>query len=208
MGGFYSFDQIPLFTYDLIMADCAWLFENWSEAGTEKNASSQYDCMELDDIKALPVGHFAKPNALLWLWATNPMLPQAIETLQAWGFKFVTAGHWVKTTKNDCLNMGPGYVLRCSGEPYLIAVNEDCEAIDEGSPFLIGSVGSPSTVAKNVRSVILGRIRGHSRKPEEAYRACEALLPNARRLDLFSRQRREGWDVAGNEIDKFKGEAA
>jgi N6-adenosine-specific RNA methylase IME4 len=49
--------------------------------------------------------------------------------------------------------------------------------------------------------------REHSRKPEEAYRAAELLMPNARRLELYSRTNRPGWDAYGFEAGKF-GEAA
>ena len=46
----------------------------------------------------------------------------------------------------------------------------------------------------------------HSRKPDEAFSMAEALVPNARRLELFSRQKRDGWDVFGNETDYFEKE--
>ena len=49
--------------------------------------------------------------------------------------------------------------------------------------------------------------REYSRKPEEAYPAAELLMPDARRLELFSRTNRPGWDHFGNEAGKF-GEAA
>lgn len=203
MTVYKRFDDVPLFRYDLIMADPNWLYENWSEAGNEKNAAQQYHCDPVDVIKKHRVGDMAAPDCLLWLWATNPMLPQAFEVLAAWGFRFVTAGHWVKTTKNQAMNWGPGYTLRTLGEPYLLAVKESGE-IAEGSPFLIGKIGKPVVVPKDTPSVILGEAREHSRKPESAYRYCEKMIPDARRLDLFSRAPRAGWDVAGDEADKYE----
>lgn len=186
-----SFENLPPLSYDFIMADPPWAYENWSEKGEHKNASAQYDCMSLEDIKALPVGQLARADAVLWLWATNPLLPEAFDVLRAWGFSFKTAGHWVKRTKHGKLAFGTGYILRCAGEP-----------------FLIGTVGNPKT-ARNVRSVIEGPIREHSRKPDEAYQEAEKLMPDAlRRADLFSRQVRPGWDAWGNESDKFGRAAA
>lgn len=181
-------NALPLFHYGLIMADPPWLYETYSDKGHAKAPQGQYDCMGLDDIKALTVGHHAARDSVLWLWATNPMLPQAFEVMDAWGYRFVTAGHWVKRTKHGKLAFGTGYVLRCAGEP-----------------FLIGATGSPET-ARNVRSVIEGPVREHSRKPDEAYAAAEALTSGPY-LDLFSRQPRPGWDAWGNEATKF-GEAA
>lgn len=177
---------LPL-SFDLIMADPPWNFSNWSDKGTVKNASNQYACMDLDAIKALPVGQLAAPSCVLWLWATNPMLPEAFDTLKAWGFTYKTAGHWSKKTRHGKQAFGTGYLLRCAGEP-----------------FLIGTIGNPKT-ARNVRSVIEGPIREHSRKPDEAYAAAEQLIPDARRADLFARQSRPGWVSWGNEADKFDG---
>lgn len=187
------FSGLGLFGFDLIMADPPWKFENWSKKGEAKNASAQYDCMSLDDIKALPVGHLMAPDAVLWLWATNPMLPQAFEVLQAWGVRYVTAGTWVKRTTNGKLGFGTGYRLRCANEPFLIATN-----------------GNPAT-ARNVRSVIEGPIREHSRKPDEAFDEASRLvapMPDPRKLELFARQTRDGWTTWGNEATKFDGEAA
>lgn len=182
----------PFGGYSLIMADPPWKMGTWSEKGaTKKGARGQYDCQPLDWIKSLPVGDvLAAENSILWLWATNPMLPQALEVLTAWGFEFKTAGHWAKRTTHGKLAFGTGYILRCAGEP-----------------FLIGTKGKPKT-SRSVRSVIEGPLREHSRKPDEAFTAAEKLMPEARRIEVFARQSRLGWDVWGNQIDHFDGEAA
>lgn len=176
----------PAGGFDLIMADPPWLYENWSKKGEHKNATAQYDCSPLDWIKGLPVEVLAADDCVLWLWATNPMLPQGIAVIEAWGFTFKTAGHWVKRTRHGKLAFGTGYIMRCAGEP-----------------FLIGTRGAPRC-ARNVRSVIEGPVREHSRKPDEAFAAAEALMPHARRIELFSRQVRSGWTVWGDEVGKFE----
>jgi N6-adenosine-specific RNA methylase IME4 len=183
-------DMRPHGGFELIFADPAWSFDNFSKKGEAKNAKAQYDCTPIDWIKSLPVGILAADDCLLWLWATNPMLPDAMQVLDAWGFTFKTAGHWVKRTTHGKLAFGTGYILRCAGEP-----------------FLIGTRGQPKTT-RSTRSVIEGPIREHSRKPDEAFSAAEKLMPDARRLELFSRQQRDGWTVWGNQTDKFEGVAA
>lgn len=176
----------PFGGFELIMADPPWAFQTLSPKGHGKSAQAHYTCTPLDWIKGLPVSALAAEDCLLWLWATNPMLPQAIETLTAWGFTFKTAGHWSKRNPDTGkLAFGTGYILRCAGEP-----------------FLIGTRGSPKTT-RSTRSVIEGRTREHSRKPEEAFAAAEALMPDARRIELFSRQARPGWSAWGNETEKF-----
>ena len=179
------------FPYDIIMADPPWRFATRSPKGiTVKGAGGQYSTLSLADICDLPVTGLAAPNCLLWLWATNPMLPQAFEVMAAWGFTFKTAGHWSKRTVNNRQAFGTGYILRCAGEP-----------------FLIGTRGKVKT-SRSVRSVIEGPVREHSRKPDEAYDAAEALIPEARRLEMFSRQRRIGWDAWGDQVGLFAQETA
>jgi len=185
----WPFGDLPPHSFDLIMADPAWTYRMHSEAGEAKSPQSKYRTMTIEEIKALPVLDLAAPDCLLWLWAVNPMIPQALQVMASWGFEFKTAGTWLKTTKHGKINFGTGYILRGSNEP-----------------FLIGTRGSPRT-AKNVRSGFTGLIRDHSRKPEEAYAAAERLMPKANRLDLFSRTDRQGWTAWGDETGKF-GEAS
>lgn len=183
----WPFDPLPPSSYDLIMIDPPWSFENWSEKGkTKKGAAGQYDVMSIDAIKALPVAALARKNAVLWLWATHPMIDQQIDVARHWGFTFTTTGVWVKRTKNGKLGFGTGRALRCASEPFIIA-----------------KIGSPA-FAKNVRTVIEGPLRQHSRKPDEAYREAERLMPAARRrADIFTREIRPGWCGFGDELTKF-----
>jgi N6-adenosine-specific RNA methylase IME4 len=185
MAVFESPDAVPLFQYGMIMADPPWLFKNWSEAGEGKSASAKYQCTGLDWIKSIRVGDMAGPDCVLWLWATNPMLRDAFDVMDAWGFKFKTSGHWSKKTTHGKQAFGTGYILRCSGEP-----------------FLIGTIGKPKT-SRSVRSVIEGPVREHSRKPDEAFSAAETLCGDVPRLELFAREERTGWDVMGNEVGRF-----
>ena len=185
--------------FDLIMADPPWYFANRSAAGEGRNPVAHYACMDLDAIAALPVETLAAPDCLLWLWATNPMLPQALHVMDRWGFTFKTAGTWVKRTVHGKDAFGTGYVLRSANEP-----------------FLIGARGSPRTT-RSTRSVVRsgdatdqigsvtveGPLRAHSEKPEEGFAAAEALMPDARRIEVFSRTTRPGWSAWGNEVGKL-----
>lgn len=178
--------DLPAGPFDLIMADPPWAYKNWSKKGEGKGAAGQYSCLSLDDIASIPVASIAAPDCLLWLWATNPLLPDAFAVLNAWGFTFKTAGHWCKQNpQTGKLGFGTGYILRSAGEP-----------------FLIGTRGKPKTT-RSVRSVVLGPRREHSRKPDEGFAAAEALMPGARRVELFSRQPRDGWSVWGDQTERF-----
>lgn len=182
---FTQINQVPLFCYGLIMADPPRRFTHWSAKGIGKGADAQYQTMTIAQIAALPVADLAARDCVLWLWATNPLLPRAFDVLQAWGFQFKTAGHWSKKTAAGKQAFGTGYILRGAGEP-----------------FLIGTMGKPRT-SRSVRSVIEGPAREHSRKPDEAFAAAEQLVPGVERLELFSREERPGWDSFGDEVQKF-----
>jgi len=176
----------PAGGYGMIMADPPWSFAAWSGQGKHRAPAAHYDCMTLDRIAALPVEQLAARDSLLWLWATHPMVPQALHVMAAWGFQYKTSGVWVKRGASGKLAFGTGYLLRCASEP-----------------FLLGTRGKPKTT-RATRSVIEGPRREHSRKPDEAFAAAEALMPSVRRVELFSRQHRPGWDAWGNEAGKFE----
>lgn len=177
--------------FGCIVCDPPWAFAARSPKGYARSAQRHYACTSLDWIEALPVRDLAAPDCLLWLWATNPMLPQALHVLGSWGFRYVTAGHWAKRGRSGKLAFGTGFVLRCAGEP-----------------FLIGARGAPKVGSRSVRSVIEAPRREHSRKPDEAYAAAEALTPGVARLDMFSREARPGWTTWGAEAGKFDQVAA
>jgi N6-adenosine-specific RNA methylase IME4 len=173
--------------FDFIMADPPWTFKTYSDKGLKKSAQAQYDCMSIEGIRALPVSHLVKPNAIIWLWATWPMLPEALQTMHAWGFQYKTGGVWAKRTKTGKLRWGTGFRLRSV-----------CE------PFLIGARGQPKS-SRAVCNMVDGLAREHSRKPDAAFLAAEKMMPDAKRLELFSREKRVGWDNWGNESEKYGG---
>lgn len=186
----WAFEPLPMFRFGMIMIDVAWQFDTWSLEGKKhKSPEGHYRTMPMVEVLRLPVGDLAAKDAVLWAWGTHPMIDQQIAAVKRWGFKFVTTGVWVKRTRNGKLGFGTGYRLRCASEPFIIA-----------------TIGNPKT-AKNIRTVIEGPIREHSRKPDEAYREAERMILDVDRCDIFSRTDRKRWTAFGDETGKF-GEAA
>lgn len=176
----------PAGGFEMIVIDPPWNFRSNSADKPGRNARAHYRCQSLDWIKALPVRDvLAARDAVIWLWTTNPFLRIAFDVLDAWGCPYSTKGEWVKTTKSGGLAFGTGYTFRNCNEPYLIS-----------------RIGRPK-LSRSVRSVVLGQVREHSRKPDEAYAAAEILLPGARRIEVFSRASRPGWTSWGDEIGTF-----
>jgi N6-adenosine-specific RNA methylase IME4 len=174
--------------YAVLCADPPWHFEVYNEeSGVERAAGNYYPTMSLDEICALPVLSLAAPDAILFMWTTAPHLQESFQVLAAWGFEYKTNAVWVKD------KIGLGYFVRNQHELLLVATR--------------GDMPSPSP-ANRPPSVISAPRREHSRKPDEAYALIEAMYPALPKLELFARQRRPGWDVWGNETDKFTAEKA
>lgn len=179
-------------TYDVILADPPWHFQNWNGApgkitpGQQKrgNAQSHYPTMALDDICKIQIP--ANKNCVLFLWACWPLLPDAMQVITAWGFEYKTiAWVWTKLNKNSMgFYFGMGYYTRSNTEPCLLATR--------------GNLPKPQ--ARDVQALICSPIREHSRKPDEQYSKIERLYPNMSYLEMFARRTRPGWDVYGNEV--------
>jgi N6-adenosine-specific RNA methylase IME4 len=171
--------------YRAILADPPWSFATYSRKGKGRSAEAHYDCLSFVHIKALPVAQWAAPDCALFLWVTDPSLPQALEVIEAWGFTYKTVAFtWAKTTRDGAgFPIGCGYWTRANPEQCLLATR-----------------GRPQRLSRSVRQLILAPRREHSRKPDEVYERIEALVPGPY-LELFARAPREGWDVWGHEIE-------
>lgn len=169
--------------YEVILADPPWSYKDKAKAGN-RGASTQYDVMKLEDIKSMPIDKIAGADCVLFLWATAPLMREAIEVLESWGFKYKTIGFtWIKKTKNWLTFWGLGHWTRANPEFVLIGIK-----------------GKPKRVSAKVHSVIESCVRGHSVKPDEIYERIEELMGPCKRLELFARRNRNGWDGWGNEV--------
>lgn len=180
----WFFDPLPVDSYDLVVIDPPWPFATWSPAGQGKSPSKNYCTMPLADIMALPVRALLKDDAVVYLWATGAMLEGAHEVMAAWGITYKTELVWRKVTAAGKVRWGCGYWARSMHEP-----------------VLLGTVGKPSKFA--LPSCFDGLAREHSRKPDEFYHMIIERTPGLRRADIFARQKREGWDCWGDEVEKF-----
>ena len=182
--------------YGVIYADPAWTFTTRSDKGKDRSPEQHYDCMTLDDIKALPVRDLAAKNCVLLIWVIDTHLPMALEVIEAWGFKYKTkAFNWVKTNKDGSPFTGMGFWTRANPEDCLMAINVQ-------EDVLLATIGQPKREAKDVRRLVLSPRREHSRKPDEIRDEIERLVPGPY-VELFARHTKDGWDSWGNQTTKF-----
>lgn len=195
------FEQLKAGAYDLALIDPPWPNQNRSVKGELKSSVAKYGSMPFPDIHALPVRDLLKRDAVIVLCATWPLLFHGGDVarhyrghnagishvgacLHAWGARYSTGGIWRKVTKTGKLARGTRY-----------RVWNTCD------PFVIGIIGSPKTIG--IENCFDGLRREHSRKPPELKKFCEDMWPGARRVELFSRESRVGWDTWGHEAGKF-----
>lgn len=167
----------PKGKYRVIYADPPWKYGD--ERSGMGGAADQYDLMELEDIKALPVADLAEDDAVLFMWATAPLMREAWEVLDAWGFKYKTQFIW-----NKC--KGPvGNYISVRHEHLILATKGSC------TPDVTDRPNSVQTIERTGR---------HSAKPEEFRQLIEQLYTYGNKIELFTRKKVEGWVGYGNEI--------
>lgn len=163
--------------YGLVYADPPWRFEPYSrETGMDRAADNHYPTEGTDAICAM-VPPVAK-DAVLFLWATAPMLPDGLQVMRAWGFAYKSHVIWVKD------RIGTGYWARNKHELLLIGTRGAIPAPSPGEQFC------------SVVDAPLGR---HSAKPASFAEMIESMFPSLPKLEMFCRSPRAGWDVWGNQ---------
>lgn len=160
--------------YDLIYADPPWSYQN---KATRAKAENHYPTMSLQKIKEFPIP--AKDDAILFLWGTSPLLPEALAVMSAWNFTYKASCIW------DKVNIGLGNYFRIRHEILLLGTRGKISCPEPGNRF---------------PSVITERRTKHSKKPIRAYEVIEAMYPGLTKIELFARIKRSGWKAAGNEI--------
>ena len=163
--------------FPVIYADPPWQYEH--PISDSRRIENQYPTMETSEICAIPVNKITSPDAILFLWATTPMLKHGLEVMDAWGFEYRTSMVWVKPS------IGPGQWVRQRHEYLLIGVK--------------GYIPTPKGADKP-DSVIEAQRGEHSQKPEIVYEIIETMYPEFDKVELFSRRPREGWTVWGNQV--------
>lgn len=170
-------------TYSIIVADMPWKFSSNSKAKPGRNAMRHYDCMTDDEISELPIAELSKKDSLLFMWTTSPMLRRSIFIPEKWGFRYVSSFVWVKS------RIASGYWVRNRHEPVLL--------------YRRGKFPRPEAKAPFGDSVINFPTREHSRKPPTLIDEITRIWPDEPKLEMFSRETPDGWDVFGNQTGKF-----
>ena len=180
--------------YEVIYADPPWSY-NDKMSGHSFSLDHEYETQSLDWIKSLPVKECVAKDCALFMWAVSPLLPEAIEVMSAWGFKYKTVAFvWNKKTSSglDVANMGRWTM----GNVELV---------------LLGTRGKPKRKNRSVRQLVKAVRTNHSAKPAIVRDLIVELMGDVPRLELFARPDKrldlwqkntfDGWHLYGNEAE-------
>ncbi len=171
--------------YNVIYVDPPWGYQN---KATRAAADKHYGTMTIEELKQMPItrggGCLAADDCALFMWATFPMLREALDLIEAWGFKYKTiAFNWIKQNKSGAgLFWGLGNWTRSNSEICLLAIR-----------------GKPKRISAAVHSVVMAPVQKHSQKPDEVRERIVKLVGDVPRIELFARAAAPGWDCWGNE---------
>jgi N6-adenosine-specific RNA methylase IME4 len=162
--------------YHIIVIDPPWAYKNRANDVTHR-AANPYPSMTIKELELLELPH--ENDCILWLWTTNAFMVEAHHLAVHWGFEVKTILTWAKN------RMGLGDWLRGQTEHCLMCIK-----------------GKPIVNLTNQTTIINGPLREHSRKPDSFYNLVEELCIG-HKIEFFAREQRKGWDVYGNETNKF-----
>lgn len=83
--------------YNIIYADPPWKYQD--KAG-KRGAENKYNCMDINDLKELPIKKISDKDCILFIWVTFPLLQDGLDLIKSWGFEYKTIGfNWIKMNK-------------------------------------------------------------------------------------------------------------
>lgn len=172
--------------YKLLYVDVPWKYKDSAKSGN-RGAEFKYPCMTNDELCEMIqyIEEISDRDSVMYMWATGPMILSACLLMEIWGFQFRTVAFtWIKKTKNNKLFWGMGSTTRANPEFVLYGVR--------GKGI--------KRISASVHSVVESTIREHSRKPDEVRDRLVELYGDIPRIELFARERSDGWAYHGNEI--------
>jgi len=200
--------------YSLLICDCPWSYNDKASAGN-RGAEFKYPCMPLQDLANMDtyIDSIAHNDSVLYMWTTGPMMPEAITLMAAWHYTYKTiAFTWIKTNKNPCGkddNFRPMFLETYEDLNHNIITVGDFMSMGNHTRsnaefVLLGIRGKGvKRVSASVRSTIISPVREHSRKPDEIFSRLDTLYGDIPKIELFSREKRPGWDQHGNQTEMF-----
>lgn len=167
--------------YQTIYADPPWKLSSMSSVAykCDNPLETKYKTMSLNELKLLPVENLMDDNCSLFLWCTHSTLPDALELMVDYGFKYHCVITWDKMSGFSLWGFHRRTEMLLYGYRGKINLNQK---------------------GKYIPTIFTEKKTRHSQKPIIAYQWMESNTPEPR-IELFARTKRDGWDCWGNEVD-------
>ena len=177
---------LPNKKYNIIYADPAWKTKYFKEKKDGLlSRKLPYSTLTDNEIINLPVKNITDENSILFLWCIDSKIPILTSIMESWGFTFKAVGFvWGKQAKTT-----NGF-----NSTFSSYTRKTCEFC------FIGTKGKYLVKKRSVEQLILKSKREHSRKPDCVRDRIVELCGDLPRIELFARQKVDGWDCWGNEV--------
>jgi N6-adenosine-specific RNA methylase IME4 len=170
--------------YKIVYADPPWEYgDQRHDLEGATGAEHHYPTMKLSEICDLPIRDHVEENAVLFIWATSPLLEQCFEVIRAWGFKYKASFIWDKVKHNL------GHYNSVRHEFLLVCTRGSCLPDNE----------LPDGEKLHDSVIEIERTAKHSQKPAYFRELIDRLYCRGNRIELFCREPAPGWVVWGNE---------
>ena len=171
--------------YQIIYADPPWRYGGRGETSKwRENLENLYPTMSDEELKNLDIQKLSEKDCLLFMWVVSPHLKECVAVGESWGFKYITIGFvWHK----KAARLGNYTMSGC--EICLI--------------FKKGKIPNDKIKGKGngVKQFLEQSVEKHSKKPNEIRNRINKMFPISTKIELFAREKTEGWDVWGNEVE-------
>jgi len=171
--------------YDIVYMDPPWAYHFGGPMSSGSSIEKHYNTMTHQEMLDLTINDITNDDSLIYMWTTSTHIEKAIQLGNHWGFDYkVMAFVW------DKVRPVTGYYTMGQCE-YVLCFKK------KG-----GRIPKPRGT-RGCRQILTETKREHSRKPDEIRRRIEEMHPEQTKLEMFARTQSLGWDVWGNEVDKF-----
>ena len=167
--------------YEIIYLDPPWQYDK-DESYFGQDVEKHYPTMNFYELSKLPINELAEENCVLYMWTTAPKLNWALDLLKEWRLGYKTCLIWDKVKHNM------GFYASIRHEILIIAGQGQAAPTDK-------------SYANQTDSVYVEERTTHSKKPGYYYGMIEKMHPTKlKRLEMFAREEREGWQSWGNQV--------
>jgi N6-adenosine-specific RNA methylase IME4 len=177
--------------FNVICADPPWKFsDKLTMSDVKRGAESNYTVLTIDKLCEIPVKDIVDKNSFCCIWVPNSLIDCGLKLMKEWGFEQKGIYGWIKkSSKSGKLAFGMGRSFRGVFEIALYGRKGKLEVSNKSQRNI--EIDDNFDFDDNLK---------HSKKPEKLQDSLDLMFPNTKKLELFARRKRNGWECVGLEL--------